>query len=145
MINDKKIVIIISFIVLLLFSILMPASFKLKEHFNQLRIEEQQKLALQLEAQEKEREISETYVIMNQIADKIVVNLDENNNLIKEVDVKIKDFWGNDFNIEFLSEKEVKLTSLGADKIKSTDDLLLTRKVEEKKDGLFKSLIKKIR
>lgn len=89
--------------------------------------------------------IDETISTMEQVADQILSNKDENGNLIQDVNVELKDPWGSNFIVVFPNEKQVTVKSLSFDKVESEDDLSFNKEIKEEKPGIIKSLINKFK
>ena len=137
-------------------SLAIPASFKVKDkatnYFAELEKEKQKEKERQLQLEEEKKQfaarkkiIDETISTMEQVADQILLNKDENGNLIQDVVVGLKDSWGSDFIVVFPNEKQVTIKSLGFDKVESADDLSFNKEVAEEKPGFVKSLINKFK
>ena len=143
---------ILFFVFLMLLSIVIPASSVVKEkadnYFAQLKIEKERQLQLEEEKRQfeiKNKTIAETISTMEQVADQILSNKDENGNLIQDVNVELKDPWGSNFIVVFPNEKQVTVKSLSFDKIESSDDLAFNKELAEEKPGMIKSLINKFK
>jgi hypothetical protein len=147
---------ILFFVFLMFLSLAIPASFKVKDkatnYFAEREKEKQKEKERQLQLEEekkqfaaRKRTIDETIATMEQVADQILSNKDENGNLIQDVDVQLKDPWGSNFIVVFPNEKQVTVKSLSFDKVESADDLSFNKEIKEEKPGFVRSLINKFK